>query len=159
MFNCVINPTYSDVEFTRIFNESWDKMSAQFSITQEQAAAKHVKRVKRMNKRVAVYENDLMIAFFAGAIINNVFKMDFAIFGQNSSGSKSYLHDDEFLSCISTTFNGVFDSVIFNSVQGSTIDSYRDNVQPKTITLIGDLTKDETIEEDGMIYHVTKHEF
>jgi len=159
MFICTLNPDYTDEEFTRLFDDSWEKMSDQYSnFTQEEAKEKHRKRVKRMDQIGAVYKDGYMIYLFAGMINNNVFKMDFALFGNNTSGSKSYLHDEQFLGSISEALNS-YDSVIFNPVEGSSIDSYRNTIQPKTVTLIGDVDKDETIEEEGVTYHVTKHTY
>ena len=28
MYSCILNPTYSDNEFTRLFNDSWEKLPA-----------------------------------------------------------------------------------------------------------------------------------
>lgn len=158
MYTCVLNPTYTDEEFSRLFEDSWDKMSEQFSLSKTDAKEKNRKRVKRMDQIGAVYKDGYMIYLFAGMVNNNVFKMDFALFGNNASGSKSYLHDEQFLGSISEALNS-YDSVIFNPVKGSSIDSYRNTVQTKTVTLIGDVDKDETIEDNGVTYHVTKHKY
>ncbi len=160
MFTCTLNPDYTDEEFTRLFNDSWEKMSDQYSnFTQEEAKEKHRKRVKRMDQRGAVYKDGYMIYLFAGMVNDNVFKMDFAIFGKDLSSSRNFLHDDNFLNAINVTLNPVYDSLIFNPVAESSIDSYMEEKKGKTKTLIGPLTKDESITENGITYNVNKNSY
>jgi len=159
MYTCTLNPTYTDEEFSRLFEDSWDKMSEQFSLSKTDAKEKNQKRVKRMDQIGAVYKDGYMIYLFAGMVNNNVFKMDFALFGKDLSGSRNFLHDDNFLNAINTTLNPVYDSLIFNPVAESSIDSYMEEKKEKTKTLIGPLTKDEPITENGITYNVNKNSY
>lgn len=159
MYTCTLNPTYTDEEFSRLFEDSWDKMSEQFSLSKTDAKEKNQKRVKRMDQIGAVYKDGYMIYLFAGMVNNNVFKMDFALFGKDLSGSRNFLHDDNFLNAINTTLNPVYDSLIFNPVAESSIDSYMEEKKEKTKTLIGPLTKDESITENGITYNVNKNSY
>tara|TARA_B100000965_G_C19603362_1_gene764392 strand:- start:5511 stop:5996 length:486 start_codon:yes stop_codon:yes gene_type:complete len=160
MYTCVLNPSYTDEEFDRLFNDSWNSMSEQFGgDSQEAVRNRHRVRVKRMDQIAAVYKDGYMIAFFSGAVIDSTFKMIFALFGKTQANSKAYIHSQDFLSAISTALKTQYNEVVFNPVEGSSIDSYRDFIQPQTETLIGDVIRNETVEEEGVTYHVTKHTY
>lgn len=158
MYTCVLNPSYTEEEFDRVFNDSWPKMSEQFGGDSQDVVRERQKfRVTKMNQRGAVYKDGYMIYFFAGAVEGTTFKMTFALFGNNANGSKSYLHSSDFLSAINTTLGTEYTEVVFNPVEGSSIDGYRDTMQPQTEVLIGEVVRDEAVAEDGVTYHVTKH--
>ena len=160
MFTCTLNPDYTDEEFTRLFDDSWEKMSDQYSnFTQEEAKEKHRKRVKRMDQRGAVYKDGYMIYLFAGMVNDNVFKMDFAIFGKDNSNSRSFLYEQEFFDSINATLNPVYDSVTFNPVSGSSIDSYMGSKKEQTKEMIGSLEKDESVTSEGVTYTINKHNY
>jgi hypothetical protein len=160
MYTCALNPSYTDEEFDRLFNDSWNSMSEQFGgDSQEAVRNRHRVRVKRMDQIAAVYKDGYMIAFFSGAVIDSTFKMIFALFGKDLSGSRNFLHDDNFLNAINVTLNPAYDSLIFNPVAGSSIDSYMEEKKEKTKTLIGPLTKDESITENGITYNVNKNSY
>lgn len=160
MFTCTLNPDYTDEEFTRLFDDSWEKMSDQYSnFTQEEAKEKHRKRVKKMDQRGAVYKDGYMIYLFAGMVNDNVFKMDFAIFGKDTSNSRSFLYEQEFFDSINATLNPVYDSVTFNPVSGSSIDSYMGSKKEQTKEMIGSLEKDESVTSEGVTYTINKHNY
>ena len=160
MFICTLNPAYTDEEFTRLFDDSWEKMSSQYSnFTQEEARNKHKRRIKKMDQIGAVYKDGYMIYLFAGMVNNNVFKMDFAIFGKNIAGSRSYLYDQDFLDAINNTLEPVYDSLIFNPVSESSIDSYREEKKEQTKDLIGSLAREESITEYGVTYTINEHNY
>ena len=160
MFTCTLNPDYTDEEFTRLFDDSWEKMSGQYSsFTQEEAKAKHRNRVKRMDQIGVVYKDGRMIYFFAGMVDNNIFKMDFALFGKDIAGSRSFLYEQDFFDSINATLKTVFDSVIFNPVSGSSIDSYMGSKKDQTKTMIGSLEKDESVTSEGVTYTINKHNY
>ena len=159
MFTCVLNPTYTDEDFSRLFEDSWDKMSEQFSLSKTDAKEKNQKRVKRMDQIGAVYKDGYMIYLFAGMVNNNVFKMDFALFGKDIAGSRSFLYEQDFFDSINATLKTVFDSVIFNPVSGSSIDSYMGSRKDQTKTMIGSLEKDESVTSEGVTYTINKHNY
>lgn len=160
MYTCVLNPSYTDEEFDRVFNDSWSSMSEQFGgDSQDAVRNRHRARVKRMDQIVAVYKDGYMISLFSGAVEGSTFRMTFALFGKTQDNSKAYIHSTDYLKAINDAFKTKFTDVLFITVKDSSIDSYRVSIQPQTETLIGDLIRDDSVEEEGVTYHVTKHSY
>lgn len=155
MYTCVLNPSYTNEEFDRVFNDSWSSMSEQFGgDSQDAVRNRHRARVKRMDQIAAVYKDGYMISFFSGAVEGSTFKMTFALFGKTQDNSKSYIHSTDYLKTINDTYKTKFTDIFFTAIQGSSIDGYRDTINSE----IKNVTRNETVEEDGVSYHVTKYQ-
>ena len=154
MYTCVLNPSYTDEEFDRVFNDSWSSMSEQFGgDSQDAVRNRHRARVKRMDKIAAVYKDGYMVSFFCGAVEESTFKMTFALFGKTQDNSKAYIHSAGYLKAINDAFETKFTCVFFTTIEGSSLDGYRGTINSE----IENVTRNETVEEDSVSYHVTKY--
>ena len=67
MYSCILNPSYTDAEFARVFNDSWGKLPSHLTqFTQEESLIKQQSRVAKMNCNIAVYEDSYLLALLSG---------------------------------------------------------------------------------------------
>lgn len=126
MYSCVLNPTYSDDEFARLFNDSWEKLPAHHKqFTQEESLIKQKSRIERMNYVLGVYEDGYLIFIEAGIENDNKVSLASAYFGKNASGSKSYIHDTDWISAVDNfkSYETNFTEFTFTTINGSSIDN------------------------------------
>tara|TARA_B100001093_G_scaffold316218_1_gene301695 strand:+ start:1177 stop:1656 length:480 start_codon:yes stop_codon:yes gene_type:complete len=159
MYSCVLNPTYSDDEFARLFNDSWEKLPAHHKqFTQEESLTKQKSRIERMNYVLGVYEDDYLIFIEAGIENDNKVFIVSAYFGKNASGSKSYVYDPNWSSALNHFKSNEtnFTEFNFTTINGSSIDNCFAGVINEN-----DYSGVETgtAEQNGVTYNGTKYTY
>jgi hypothetical protein len=124
MYSCVLNPTYSDDEFARLFIDSWEKLPAHHKqFTQEESLIKQKSRIERMNCKIGIYKDGYLLCLFSGIENNGKVGLVSAYFGKNASGSKNYIYDSDWVSTFESFNNTNFAEFGYSTISGSSIDS------------------------------------
>ena len=159
MYTCTLNPTYSDAEFKRVFDDSWPKMSEIFSgISQESVCQRQSDRLKKMDCVIATYDDGFLLSLYAGVINENKVSLVSAFFGKDQSGSKSYLYNDQWLQAAENTIKSNFSEMTFTTIDNTSIDNHAKAKKPIFIEAYTSMEQDEAGEDDnGTIYNALSY--
>jgi len=153
MYSCILNPSYSDDEFARLFNDSWGKLPGHLTqFTQEESLTKQQSRVAKMNCVIGVYEDDYLLALLSGIVNDRKVVLVSAYFGADASGSKSYIHNSDWINTVETFNKNNFSEFGFTTIDNSSVD-----VHAKTQESIRDsgyaATETQSNEHEGVKYN------
>lgn len=155
MFTAILNPTFTDIEFDRLFNDSWSKMSDQFHGQSLEVTKVRIKNNFRLHGCiVATYEDGYLLSLYAGDVVDSVAHFMVALIGRNQAGSKSYLYDPEWLRVAEDLNKQNFTSIEFGTQQGSSMDNHVEAKKTILENAYGEPVKDSTVVTGSTAYSV-----
>lgn len=153
MYTCVLNPSITDVEYARAFNDSWPFMYEQFAPeTQEQARAME-KHKMGLQQTVVSYEDGYLLSIYGADIQEGRVTLSTAFYGYALDGTKNYLYDNNWLSKIQEVLNDYGD-VFWGTVSGSSIDNHVIRRKDGLEDYYGAPTIDKPVTTGEVIYNV-----
>jgi len=154
MYTCVLNPSITDVEYARVFDDSWAFMSEQFGGATQEAARANEKHKLSLQNTLVTYEDGYLLSIYGADAYNNKVTLTSAFYGYALDGSKNYLHNAEWLTSIQTVLNANYDKVFWGTVAGSSIDNHVRARKAKIAAYFGEATQDEVVDTEGTSYNV-----
>lgn len=153
MYSCTLNPSYTDDEFARLFNSSWDKLPDDMKgLSQADALDVQKSRVAEMNCVIGVYEDSYLLALLSGVVNDGRVVLVSAYFGADSNGSKSYIHNADWTSAVETFNKANFTDFGFTTVNSSAIDVFSKSQESLRDSLYAG-TEVQTNEQEGVTYN------
>jgi len=117
MYTCALNPSITDVEYARVFDDSWAFMSEQFGGATQEAARDNEKHKLSLQNTLVTYEDGYLLSIYGADAYNNKVTLTSAFYGYALDGSKNYLHNTEWLTSIQTVLNANYDKVFWGTEQ------------------------------------------
>ena len=153
MYSCILNPSYTDEEFARVFNDSWAKLPSHLTqFTQEESLTKQQSRVAKMNCNIGVYEDSYLLALLSGIENDKKVILVSAYFGKDSTGSKAYVHNADWYNTVIDFSKEHFDEFGFTTIDSSPMDIHAKTQIGVRDTRFGDAVT-QTDDHEGVTYN------
>ena len=154
MYTCVLNPSITDAEYERVFDDSWAFMSEQFGGVTKDVVRDNEKHKLSLQNTLVTYEDGYLLSIYGAHASGNKVTLTSAFYGYALNGSKSYLHNAEWVSSIQAVLNNNYGEVFWGTVADSSIDNHVKARKSKIAAYFGEANQDEVVETDGTSYNV-----